>query len=73
MDGISDYEDKCEGYNDSVDENSNLIPDGCESSDDKRDDSNITETASKGTQSVYYVSLGVIIALFGLLIVRRSR
>ena len=73
MDGISDYEDKCEGYNDSVDENSNLIPDGCESFDDKRDDSNITETASKGTQSVYYVSLGVIIALFGLLIVRRSR
>ena len=29
-DGISDFEDKCEGYDDNVDNNSNQIPDGCE-------------------------------------------
>jgi hypothetical protein len=38
-DGISDFEDKCEGYDDNVDNNSNQIPDGCEAN------SNIVEKA----------------------------
>ena len=30
-DGISDFEDKCTGYDDNIDDNFNQIPDGCES------------------------------------------
>ena len=69
-DGISDYEDLCQGYNDNQDNNSNQIPDGCD------DELNAVEKVSldKDTPFISPLNISIIVCLFILvgLVVRRK-
>ena len=44
-DGVGDNADLCEGHNDTLDEDGDQIPDGCDSDDDLDDDGNQTTTS----------------------------
>ena len=69
-DGINDYEDKCQGYDDKVDNNSNQIPDECEEVSEVTED----ETLEKDTPllSPLYVSIVMFTVIFLTLLLRRK-
>ena len=70
-DGINDYEDRCQGFDDKVDNNSNQIPDGCEEVSEVTEEENLEKTNK--LISPLNVSIAVFsLILFGLLLRRKE-
>ena len=70
-DGINDFEDLCQGYNDNEDNNSNLIPDGCENISNTND----KESFDENTQLISPLNIsiiGIVAAVFIGIILRKK-